>query len=811
LTDTIELASFAPAEQASVRTASSLWTHAYVHAGFLLILLLCTFARTLTSYFLADDFCEIAYVQEIFHGHPEMFWSNFTGNYMQIPGMNVYRPWLLCSLVMDWLLYGARAWGFYLTNLLYLFGCVLAYYAAVKVLTRSFGNARSSLCALFAAAAFLVSPLHCESISWVVGRVDIITAFFYLIGLALFSQNIFASDKKNKLRTIWGVIAFIFALCTKEMAVGLPVLVFVISFLWQRENLGLSVLSIKRWRNAFMQSAPLLAVLVFYFLVRMLFLKTAVGGYVAGFGAGQLADLMGRWLDRDTLTRLLVPLHHDIYDGNPGYRGLVWTVFIVTATLASVRLAAGRVSWKWYVFFLTWLATCAAPIFQLWGLAPNLEGARFYYFLTMPLSLILPLLLFYPQDLKGDRSGRVVTVIGVTALVFLLVFYQKAATNTNMLWVHAGKEVARLSDVCQKMAQASKDKERFIILGIPQDNFGAHMILNGVTFDTMLHPPFARQDCSRKFLNCSPVMYSPTDVINGGQFKSMLQMHDVLGAYVWSREKRDLVKIENGEPAKVAPPPLLLSQADRTSGVAAGLEFVFNLDNINPLDYQYLQFEIEQKGDQAAAQKVGSVSWTGTQISDPGSSSRASMNSATFSLSGHRNYQNFQTETVNLGHHWRWYCAGQIQSLRIKFPPADQCSIRNVRLLPFAECAPMLTIASISPLDIWPNPFMSTVHLQPVTLQLTNARSALAPSIRLELSKVNFFYDNFEEQEKVDPVDRSIVISASSGATQKIDLDKAFGNKPFLAHGFYQVRAVYIDDENKPVGAPSDTVTINWQ
>jgi hypothetical protein len=808
LIDSIEQSSFAASDQVPVRSASSVWTRPYVHIAFLLVLLLCTFARTLTSYFLADDFCEIAYVQEIFHGHPEMFWSNFTGNYMQIPGMNVYRPWLLCSLVFDWLLYGAKAWGFYLTNLLYLFACVVAYYAVVKVLTKSFGSTRSSWCALFAATAFLVSPLHCESISWVVGRVDIITAFFYLVGLALFSQNILAKDDKNRQRTIWGVIAFVLALCTKEMAVGLPVIVFAISFLWQRENLGLSLLSIKRWRNALVQSAPLWAVLAIYFVARMLFLKTAVGGYVAGFGAGQLADLMGRWFDRDTLTRLLVPLHHDIYDGNPGYRGIVWAVFTVATTLAAVRLIASRVSWKWYVFFSAWLATCAAPIFQLWGLAPNLEGARFYFFLTMPLSLILPLVLFYPQDLRGDRSGKVVSIVGVAALCGLLVFYQKAAANTNMLWVHAGKEVARLSDVCKKMAAAITADERMIVLGIPQDNRGAHMILNGVTFDTMLHAPFAKEDCSRKFLNCAPVMYSPTDVINGGQFKSMLQMPDVLGAYVWSREKRDLIKIENGQTARTSPPPLLLSQADRPSGVSAGLEFVFNLRNINPLDFQYLQFDIEQKADPATAEKVGSVSWTGTQIIDPDTSK---LNAANFFLSSHRNYKNFQTETINLGHHWRWYSAGQIQSLRIKFPQASGCSIRNVRLLPFAECAPLLTIASVSPLDIWPNPFMSTVHLQPVTLQLTDARKALSSTIRLELSKVNFFYDNFEEQEKVDPVERSIVVSALSGKTQKIDLEKEFGDKPFLAHGFYQIRAVYIDGDKKPVGAPSDTVTINWQ
>ena len=800
------------ADAIATSSSASFWTSGALHIIILLALVACTFARTLTSYFLADDFCEIAYVQEIFRGHPEMFWSNFTGNYMQIPGMSVYRPWLLCSLAIDWLLFGAKAWGYYLTNILYLCGCVIALYAVVRVLTKNFGTIRSSLCALATAALFAASPLHGESTSWVVGRVDIVCAFFYLVGLYCFSVNAISPGAGNKKRTIFGVIAFVFAICTKEMAVGLPVMAAVIAYLWKNENREVPLISMKRLKASVIDTLPLWIVICAYFVVRMVCLKTAVGGYVAGFGAGQLSDLVNHWLDKDTMTRLMVPLHHDLYEGNAPYRGMVWSVFTVTATLASVRLISARISLSWYLFAGAWLATCAAPIFQLWGLAPNLEGARFYFFLTMPLSLILPLLLFYPAKPHAgyanaeDRTNRIVTLAGSVALVALICFYQRAALNTNLLWVRAGKEVAQLSSTCQKMAEASTPNERFIILGIPQDNQGAHMILNGVTFDAMLRPPFADKDFSQKFLNCSPVMYSPNDLINGGQFKKMLGTFDVLGAYVWSRDKRDLIKMDYGQATKGLAQSISLNHGQsQQMSVRAGQALSFELPEISPLDYQYLQFDIEQKGD---AQRVGEISWSGTQVIEPDSHK---LNSATFILSEHKDYKHFQTETINLGHHWRWYASGKIEALHVTFPVATSCYVKNVRLVPYAVCAPELTIASASPLDHGPSPYMSMVHLRPVTLQLTPTRTPLSSAAKIEISKVNFFYDNFEDQEKVDPVDRSFIVSVASGAPRSIDLAKELKNEPFVSHGFYQVRAQFVDEKGKPLGAASDTVTVNWQ
>ncbi|HEY9715523.1 MAG TPA: hypothetical protein V6C72_18760, partial [Chroococcales cyanobacterium] len=164
------------------RASSSTLAQILVLAALVLI----CYGRTVTSYFLADDFGEVSYTSRIFNGEPGLLWSNWTGNYMQIPGMNVYRPWLLMSLVFDYLIYHANAWGYYVTNLVYFTGCVLLLYCATRLLTKRWGHSVSKTCAFFTAAFFGLNPLRCESISWVVGRVDIICCFFYLASLVLF-------------------------------------------------------------------------------------------------------------------------------------------------------------------------------------------------------------------------------------------------------------------------------------------------------------------------------------------------------------------------------------------------------------------------------------------------------------------------------------------------------------------------------------------------------------------------------------------------------------------------------------------------
>ncbi|MBS1999144.1 MAG: hypothetical protein JSS86_22615, partial [Cyanobacteria bacterium SZAS LIN-2] len=126
----------------------------YLHLALLAVIVAATFSRTLGTYFLADDFGEIAYVSRIAAGDLGMLAANFTGNYMQIPSMSVWRPWLLVSLLSDCLIWGANPFGYYLTNLLSYIAVTLNLYLLMRNLTSDWCRTRSALAGFFSALIF---------------------------------------------------------------------------------------------------------------------------------------------------------------------------------------------------------------------------------------------------------------------------------------------------------------------------------------------------------------------------------------------------------------------------------------------------------------------------------------------------------------------------------------------------------------------------------------------------------------------------------------------------------------------------------
>ncbi|MBZ4317108.1 hypothetical protein LAM21_22090, partial [Mycobacterium tuberculosis] len=96
----------------------------------------------------------------------------------------------------------------------------------------------------------------------------------------------------------------------------------------------------------------------------------------------------------------------------------------------------------------------------------ELEGARFCYFLTLPLCA-LPLILLAPvkdQTSGISRSMQAMTVLPVlnalTSLTLIIMFaiLLKAAQLSNLAWVQTGKEVR---EFCQK----SRALSNAVILG----------------------------------------------------------------------------------------------------------------------------------------------------------------------------------------------------------------------------------------------------------------------------------------------------------------------------------------------------------
>ncbi len=527
------------------------------------IIVLAAFARTIGSYFLEDDLGEVLYVHQIFSGNWQQVISNFTGNYMGISTMKVYRPCLLLSIMADYALWKTNAIGYFITNILFLMATASALYMVLIELTRSWDRKRSILFAFFSAALFASSPLHCESVSLMVGRVDIICAFFYLFALWSFIRK---GDSKNWLLTLLGIVCFWIALLTKEMAIGLPVVLIAICFLFpgtlikKAKNAAIygnnqfKPSIYQRFSLAIKMTYPLWLSCVLYFIIRYFALGTFLGGYVGSVGANQFSHILEKWTDLDTFYRIVFPLNQAVFAGNNFYHNALLVIYCALGALIFARFVVAGAPRNWLLLIAVWIITVLAPIYQLWGLGFNLEGGRFLFFLTIPVAILLPLLIFAPAntddsfasannslnslnliDIKILASG----ILGLSMLVFL---DTTIAKKNNIPWVQAGKQIKALLQEGQKLAQSINtgdpdNKYRTIVLGIPKEINGAHVIYNGLTFNFLMSPPFSNDNYAKKFITFDPILFGNANLINTARFKHEVSNPNVSGCFIWRTDK----------------------------------------------------------------------------------------------------------------------------------------------------------------------------------------------------------------------------------------------------------------------------------
>jgi hypothetical protein len=760
---------------------SKLFLSPKLHCLVLAVLIALCFGRTLTSYFLADDFGEVKYVYQIFHGHGDLLWSTFTGNFLQVAGMNVYRPFLLVSLIIDYVFWQGNPFGYYLTNLFYFYGTVVLLYGVTRKLTTDWIVSRSALAALVAAALFAANPLRCESVSWVVGRVDIICAFYYLLAVYLVLVDRF---RPRRIYTAAAVLSFWLALLTKEMAVSLPFLIATIDWFWfdQRSRSNNPIL--KRLKITLTRSLPFWISLALYFVVRRICLGTFVGGYTAGFGAAQLSHIVARWFDPDTLKRLFLPLSNAIY-ANSNY--LAFSLIACYAAIAVIllqRLSIRTLSIRWFALLFIWLGITALPIFQLWGLGHDLGGSRFYFFLSMPISVFFAIALF---GTSVDQQKVVPVWMSTAVATFMIVFFAKATYATDLLWVHAGKEVHKFSQQCQELTKQIAEPRKIAILGIPVDHGGAHMILNGSTFAMMMSPPFCGNDLGARFITFNPIMYGRDELINRARFKQAMASTDIVGPFVWAGN--NFVVPHYAATIAAAPPLILVDRpiANDLESFAnthtfyswnAGFNF-YNL-GLNPLTTDFLEITLKYDGNTAPVLRC---SWNEEpeNVDDLGKTRLVTYCEQTVPVSANKN---FVTVRLPLSSCWTWYAQNKINNLRLKFSECKSITFKKIALLSASSVIPDIRVSSPGagnrtgaplPLDIQP------INAANIQIEVNATKIKRTSSVRIEVSKPDFFFDNFSNAEHEIAVDEhfDLPLSTKRTATKRLVL---------APNHFYQVR-----------------------
>lgn len=201
-----------------------------------LLLTVMAYLTCLPGTFVYDDFDYIL-GNHVVAGPDVSFGEVFTSSYPpHHPEQNLYRPVVTLSYIFDKALYGFPekpltdpAIGFHMTNvILHLLSVWLLYSLLLKlppVSTARQGPTIAAICA----ALFGVHPITTESVSWVVGRAEIMASLFCLLSLLFFLKGI--KNISKGFPFVFGAwLTFVIALFSKENAIMLPALVLLL--LW---------------------------------------------------------------------------------------------------------------------------------------------------------------------------------------------------------------------------------------------------------------------------------------------------------------------------------------------------------------------------------------------------------------------------------------------------------------------------------------------------------------------------------------------------------------------------------------------------
>ena len=182
------------------------------------------YLNSLQNGFVYDDFDQVLnnpyirdfhHLREIFNSSVWSFMGDFRGS------TNYYRPVMSLGYLACYQLFGPRAWGFHLANLLANVGvALLVFLVTVKMF-------RSAAVALVAACVFALHPIHSEAVDWIAAVTELELAFFYLLAFWFFLGSARPEGKSSLPFQIAMGASFALALLSKEQALTLPLLAAV--------------------------------------------------------------------------------------------------------------------------------------------------------------------------------------------------------------------------------------------------------------------------------------------------------------------------------------------------------------------------------------------------------------------------------------------------------------------------------------------------------------------------------------------------------------------------------------------------------
>jgi protein O-mannosyl-transferase len=323
----------------------------------------------------------------------------------------LYRPVALLSYAADWALFGDQPFWFHLHNVLLHVAVTLLVFAFLRRL------GAAAVVAGLGAAVFAVHPVHVEAVANVVGRAELISMLFVMLGALLFLRD----GTRPLVRVVGVSLCYLLSLGAKEIAVSLPGILLLLRLYTARDSIPRALLTTLRRDAAVYLS--LVATLAAYLGLRYLAIGSTRGNGAAAYlddlsTGDRLATAVRLWPE---FTRLLFWPRDLAWEWGPGVitpvgwkEPLVYVGLAIGVAASGIALMAWR-EHRWISLAIGWFVVTAAVVSQIPFPIGVMLAERHLYLPSLAVALLVPglasLLVAYPARVRHSAVGALLVLL----------------------------------------------------------------------------------------------------------------------------------------------------------------------------------------------------------------------------------------------------------------------------------------------------------------------------------------------------------------------------------------------------------------
>jgi len=506
----------------------------------LIVATTCAYWQNLFSFFVSDDFMNLAWIRQHANAHPIDFWSQFTKPFLDVQQVKYYRPLCGTLWLVEYLIWRDNCSAFILVNLLLLIASSaiamgiahefqLAYNLSIKNHSSSSSSSSSFpwLFPLCSFGCFALYPLHSEMVVWMSNGFVLCETFFSLLSIWFYLRW----QRLGQIQTLIassGALAL--ALLSKESAVIMPILLSLLALLTPGPQGNSAVMNPRTVARRLRSSSVFWIVFSLYMIARRLALGEFIGGWAANvnfYGHAPAKEVAF------SLYKIFVPLS-SANQFNELIGPILWLALIVPTGILGIRTIQNtKQGWRFAATLLSWFVLALVPPYRFLVIDKNLLHSVFSYPCTVPLCIFLGLgIASLPKRMPQILIGALLLSLSAVELWM-----------NNSAWYQAGLQTKQFAQQLRSAYANIQGDPAIKIVGLPWEKNGAYVFLNAVT--GMTRKPFLTIDAQ----NCSYID-GRDPLFPVGLAKTMIDEGKTgIALYRWQANDKMLIKIESNSPS----------------------------------------------------------------------------------------------------------------------------------------------------------------------------------------------------------------------------------------------------------------------